>query len=314
MGRSGMSGENGGWSGGGHGIGGGEPGRDGNGYGGSSGGGGDGSSNGGGSSGGGDGSSGYGASATGDRRGSAVGSFGDFGLADALSESQTNYGGVLDGAPSGIEGYGIGDSMPGMPDKDLTAQETSRGGRLSGGFDKGYGLESAVSEIGKNSRRGLLGQLAHEAKLGAGATKARDISMLSNITKGISDHFSKPDDPVSRASFEQVRDHGLTPTENAIANLGSLALNSLGVPGFITSGVKAMVDAKRQTDYANAHYGLPDNDRRNTAREVFGSRSPSGSSQQQIAATAPASIAPDVMAVPDYDSWSYGTHLNQFST
>lgn len=258
----------------------------------------------------------------GGRRGAAADAFGGMSLADpasfglspeSVSQGQQQYGGVLDGGHSGRTGYGIGESMPGMTENGRTAQEVSRGGPTSGSFDKGYGLEGAISEIGTNSRRGFMGQLGYESRMTSGAMKARNTALPSSVL-GIVDAFAKPDDPVSRASFQDVRDHGLSPVESAIGNLAGYALNSIGVPGLITTGAKAVVDTVKQTDYANTRYGLPANDRRSTATDVFGSRSGSSSgSPQQIATATPASLAPEGMAIPDYESWNYGTHLKQFS-
>ena len=124
------------------------------------------------------------------RRAAAIGSFSVATMADLnsslrglVSQDVQNYDGVLGGAKTGLQGYGIGDSLPGGEPDSRTAQEISRSVSLDNpiGLDtdlgKRYGLQSTISQY-SNSGRGLAGQLAHENSLTTGARTATTVAGL----------------------------------------------------------------------------------------------------------------------------------------
>ncbi len=194
-----------------------------------------------------------------------------FGLRDAVTANSKNYGGI---APTGFQGYGIGDSMPGVSTTTgKTAQQRSRGtkGLLSGGFDQGYGLDKSVSELSK-SQRGL-GQIGYEGEISKGANLAANVAQASavpgvggvvNIAGGL---YSKTMSPTAQRSYQDVRNQGIN---SALASGIGIAGQYAGIPSQVTNAALGVASGKMQADYAATEYGYsPSQTRRSNALSAF---------------------------------------------
>ena len=250
------------------------------------------------------------------RRGTALEGF-DTTLADAVTADKKGYAGVVDGAPSGHKGWGIGDSPPGLESDVGTRQARSRDiSNPRSGFEKGYGLEDAVADISENSKRGgLMGQLGYEGRMTDAAVSAQtnmDIKAFPVIGPKIGllhDLYSRITlDPLQQRTYKDVKSQALNP----LAEFGLLALGEYAdVP--IAKDAINMINASKTRSYAAREYGLPKAvSRRDTAVQTYGGGAGSSFGSSALAAASP-SIAP-TMTMPDYDSWNYGSHLNRFAT
>ena len=175
-----------------------------------------------------------------------------------------------------------------------------------GGID-GTGISWSGS--GAESRAdAAYGQVEQGLQARSNVNAARSVPAIGGLLSVAGDLAAKSMTPTAQRAYSGMKDKGVNPTIGAIA--GTLGQTLTGAP---MHSVVSMVDAGMEQNYANNLMGREQDtgNRRSSASSSFTSND---SGRPASAPLATNNQAAPALAVPDYDSWSYGSHLNNFRT